>query len=69
MYFLTIKVEWSIQEIQEKNKHNKNHLYFHPNLFFNPLQQMSILRIKILFYTFVIALWEFSHVLNSTEKH
>lgn len=30
---------------------------------------MSILWIKILFYAFIIALWEFSHVLNSTEKH
>lgn len=50
----------------KNSEHNKNHPYCHPNLFLNPLQQMSILRIKILFYAFIIALWEFSHILNST---
>lgn len=55
-------------ESSEKSKHNKNHPQSHPNLFLNALKQMNILRIKILFHAFIVILWEFPHVLSSTQK-
>lgn len=29
---------------------------------------MNILRIKILFHAFIVILWEFPHVVSSTQK-